>query len=110
ADLVAGVVAQVERPRDATRDLPLDLRGTAFQMRVYDAMRAIPVGETRSYAELAAAAGSPAAVRAAAQVCARNLVAVSAPCHRVVGSNGRLTGYAWGVERKAKLLARERPE
>jgi AraC family transcriptional regulator of adaptative response/methylated-DNA-[protein]-cysteine methyltransferase len=89
-------------------DLPLDIRATAFQKRVWTALQAIPRGETRSYAELAAEIGQPTAVRAVARACASNPVAVVIPCHRVIGSDGKLTGYRWGVERKKKLLEFER--
>jgi AraC family transcriptional regulator of adaptative response/methylated-DNA-[protein]-cysteine methyltransferase len=92
----------------AALDLPLDLRATAFQMRVWEALRCIPRGETRTYSEIARAIGQPTAVRAVAQACASNPVAVVIPCHRVVGSDGKLTGYRWGVERKQKLLEMER--
>jgi AraC family transcriptional regulator of adaptative response/methylated-DNA-[protein]-cysteine methyltransferase len=103
ASMLAQVVSQFsEHP--ATLDLPLDLRATAFQMRVWEALRRIPRGETRSYAQLAASLGQPTAVRAVARACATNPVAVVVPCHRVIGSNGKLTGYRWGVERKKKLL------
>jgi AraC family transcriptional regulator of adaptative response/methylated-DNA-[protein]-cysteine methyltransferase len=88
----------------AALDLPLDLRATAFQMHVWEALRRIPRGETRSYAELARSLGKPTAVRAVARACATNPVAVVVPCHRVIGSNGKLTGYRWGIERKKKLL------
>ncbi|MBK9215574.1 MAG: bifunctional DNA-binding transcriptional regulator/O6-methylguanine-DNA methyltransferase Ada [Chloracidobacterium sp.] len=88
--------------------LPLDLQATAFQMQVWDFLRKIPYGETRSYAEIAEALGDKKKVRAVAQACAKNRVAVLIPCHRVVASDGKLSGYRWGVERKAKLLARER--
>jgi AraC family transcriptional regulator of adaptative response/methylated-DNA-[protein]-cysteine methyltransferase len=88
-------------------DLPLDLRGTAFQERVWQALRAIPAGSTASYAEIAQRIGSPRAVRAVAQACAANALAVAIPCHRVVRSDGNLSGYRWGVERKRELLARE---
>jgi AraC family transcriptional regulator of adaptative response/methylated-DNA-[protein]-cysteine methyltransferase len=91
----------------AALDLPLDLRATAFQMRVWEALRRIPRGETRSYAQLAQSLGQPTAVRAVARACATNPVAVVVPCHRVIGSNGKLTGYRWGVERKKKLLELE---
>ncbi len=87
--------------------LPLDLRGTAFQRQVWEALRRIPLGETRTYAGLAAEIGNPAAVRAVARACARNPVSLAVPCHRVVGSTGDLTGYRWGVPRKAALLAGE---
>ena len=91
----------------AALDLPLDLRATAFQMRVWEALRRIPRGETRTYAEVAQALGNPKAVRAVARACATNPVAVVIPCHRVIGSNGKATGYRWGVERKEKLLELE---
>jgi AraC family transcriptional regulator of adaptative response/methylated-DNA-[protein]-cysteine methyltransferase len=87
--------------------LPLDVQGTAFQARVWQALRRIPVGHTVAYGELARRLGKPRAVRAVAAACARNKVAVLIPCHRVVGSNGQLTGYRWGVERKRLLLALE---
>jgi AraC family transcriptional regulator of adaptative response/methylated-DNA-[protein]-cysteine methyltransferase len=88
----------------AALDLPLDLRATAFQMRVWEALRRIPRGETRSYAQLAKSIGQPTAIRAVARACATNPVAVVVPCHRVIGSDGKPTGYRWGVERKKKLL------
>lgn len=92
----------------AAADIPLDIRATAFQARVWQALRQIPWGETRSYAELAQAVGQPNAVRAVARACATNPVAIAVPCHRVIGSDGSLTGYRWGVERKKALLERER--
>jgi AraC family transcriptional regulator of adaptative response/methylated-DNA-[protein]-cysteine methyltransferase len=92
----------------AALGLPLDLRATAFQMRVWEALRRIPRGETRSYAELAKSLGNPKAFRAVARACATNPVAVVIPCHRVIGSDGRLTGYRWGEERKKKLLELEK--
>ena len=104
--LVAQVVGLVEAPRLGL-DLPLDIRGTAFQQRVWDALRKVPAGETVSYAEIAARIGSPRAVRAVAQACAANVLAVAIPCHRVVRSNGALSGYRWGLERKRELLSRE---
>ncbi len=88
--------------------LPLDVRGTAFQRRVWEELRKIPAGQTRTYAQVAAALGEPSAVRAVARACATNPVSVLTPCHRVVGSDGSLRGYRWGVERKKKLLERER--
>jgi AraC family transcriptional regulator of adaptative response/methylated-DNA-[protein]-cysteine methyltransferase len=106
AATVAAVVAFLAEPREAL-DLPLDLRGTAFQLRVWEALRRIPLGETRTYAQLAAMLGAPRAVRAVARGCATNPVSLAVPCHRVVGSDGKLTGYRWGVERKRALLARE---
>jgi AraC family transcriptional regulator of adaptative response/methylated-DNA-[protein]-cysteine methyltransferase len=92
----------------AALDLPLDLRATAFQMRVWEALRCIPRGETRTYSEIACAIGQPTAARAVARACATNPVAVVIPCHRVIGSNGELTGYRWGVERKRQLLELEK--
>jgi AraC family transcriptional regulator, regulatory protein of adaptative response / methylated-DNA-[protein]-cysteine methyltransferase len=87
--------------------LPLDLRGTAFQLRVWKALREIPAGETKTYSQLAAEMGSPSSTRAVARACATNRVSVLVPCHRVVGVSGSLTGYRWGVERKRALLACE---
>jgi AraC family transcriptional regulator, regulatory protein of adaptative response / methylated-DNA-[protein]-cysteine methyltransferase len=104
---VAQVIGLVEAPRIGL-DLPLDVRGTAFQQRVWAALRAIPAGETVSYTELAQRIGSPAAVRAVAGACAANPVAVAIPCHRVVRNDGGLSGYRWGIERKAALIAREK--
>jgi AraC family transcriptional regulator of adaptative response/methylated-DNA-[protein]-cysteine methyltransferase len=104
--LVARVVGFVEAPGHGL-DLPLDIRGTAFQQRVWQALRAIPPGTTASYARIAAAIGAPAAVRAVAQACATNNLAVAIPCHRVVRSDGALSGYRWGVERKRALIERE---
>ena len=101
------VVAFVERP-SAGLELPLDVRGTAFQERVWQALQAVPAGVTTSYAELARAIGAPRAVRAVAGACAANPLAVAIPCHRVLRSDGNLSGYRWGVERKRELLARER--
>jgi len=107
--LVAQVVGAVERPGTGAR-IPLDLRGTAFQERVWAALRAIPPGETRSYAQIAAAAGNPGAVRAAGSANGANPVAVLVPCHRVIRSDGTLGGYAWGEEIKRELLRREQQE
>src|SRR5512140_739251 len=104
--LVAQVVGLVEQPRIGTR-LPLDIRGTAFQQRVWQALCQIPAGKTASYAEIASRIGAPTAVRAVAQACAANALAVAIPCHRVVRTDGDLSGYRWGVERKRELLARE---
>ena len=103
---VAKIVGFVEAPRLGL-DLPLDVRGTAFQQRVWQALRDIPVGSTASYAEIAARIGSPKAVRAVAQACAANALAVAIPCHRVVRNDRSLSGYRWGVERKRALLDRE---
>jgi AraC family transcriptional regulator of adaptative response/methylated-DNA-[protein]-cysteine methyltransferase len=104
--LVARVVGLVEQPSRGA-DLPLDVRGTAFQQRVWQALREIPAGETASYAEIAARIGQPRAVRAVAQACASNTLAVAIPCHRVVRTDGALSGYRWGAERKRALLDRE---
>ena len=104
--LVARVVGFVETPRIGL-NLPLDVRGTAFQQRVWQALQEIPVGETVSYTEIARRIGSPKAVRAVAGACAANSLAVAIPCHRVVRNDGSLSGYAWGVERKRILLDRE---
>jgi AraC family transcriptional regulator of adaptative response/methylated-DNA-[protein]-cysteine methyltransferase len=94
--------------RPAGLDLPLDVRATAFQQRVWAALRAIPYGETRSYRDLAAMVGAPRAVRAVARACASNPVALVVPCHRILRASGDLGGYRWGVERKRALLAGER--
>jgi AraC family transcriptional regulator of adaptative response/methylated-DNA-[protein]-cysteine methyltransferase len=104
---VAQVVGFVDAPRLGL-ELPLDIRGTAFQRRVWQALRAVPPGETISYTELAARIGAPSSVRAVASACAANPLAVAIPCHRVVRSNGDLSGYRWGIERKRTLLDRER--
>src|SRR3984957_12047023 len=103
--IAAVLAAMTEHP--AAGDLPLDLRATAFQARVWQTLRQIPRGETRSYADIARAVGQPSAVRAVARACATNPVAIAIPCHRVIGSNGSLTGYRWGTERKKKLLGIE---
>ena len=104
--LVARVVGLVETPHLGL-DLPLDVRGTAFQQRVWQALREIPVGRTASYAEIAERIGSRKSVRAVAGACAANVIALAIPCHRVVRTDGALSGYAWGVERKRRLLQRE---
>ena len=104
--LAAEVIAFVEAPRIGL-DLPLDVQGTAFQHRVWDTLRRIPAGSTASYAEIAKAIGSPKSVRAVARACASNRIAVAIPCHRVIGSDGSLTGYRGGIERKRALLAKE---
>ncbi|WP_127076516.1 bifunctional DNA-binding transcriptional regulator/O6-methylguanine-DNA methyltransferase Ada [Rhodomicrobium lacus] len=104
---VANVVTLVEEPwRDIA--LPLDVRGTVFQEKIWRLLQEIPAGETMTYGELAAQAGCPSAVRAVARACASNAVAVAIPCHRVLGKGSALTGYRWGVERKDALLKRER--
>jgi AraC family transcriptional regulator of adaptative response/methylated-DNA-[protein]-cysteine methyltransferase len=104
--LVARVVGFIEAPGQGF-DLPLDIRGTAFQHRVWRALQDIPAGRTVSYAEIAGRIGSPKAVRAVAGACAANNIAVVIPCHRVVRRDGSLSGYAWGVERKRALIAKE---
>jgi AraC family transcriptional regulator of adaptative response/methylated-DNA-[protein]-cysteine methyltransferase len=104
--LVACVVGFIEAPRLGL-DLPLDVRGTAFQRRVWQALQEIPVGQAVSYTEIAQRIGSPSAMRAVAGACAANHLAVAIPCHRVVRNDGSLSGYAWGVERKQALLTRE---
>lgn len=104
--LVAQVVGMIEQPNLGI-DLPLDVRGTAFQQRVWQALGQIPPGQTASYAQVAQRIGSPTSVRAVAQACASNTLAVAIPCHRVVRSDGALSGYRWGVERKRELLLRE---
>jgi AraC family transcriptional regulator, regulatory protein of adaptative response / methylated-DNA-[protein]-cysteine methyltransferase len=104
--LVARVVGFIEAPRLGL-DLPLDVRGTAFQRRVWQALQRVPVGQTVSYTEIARRIGSPNAMRAVAGACAANHLAVAIPCHRVVRNDGSLSGYAWGVERKQALLTRE---
>jgi AraC family transcriptional regulator of adaptative response/methylated-DNA-[protein]-cysteine methyltransferase len=96
------------RGENVTMNLPLDVRATAFQNKVWQALREIRVGETRSYSEVARAIGDPKAVRAVAAACASNPVALAVPCHRVVRSDGELAGYRWGIERKKKLLEQER--
>ena len=108
AGWVAQVVAFVEHPGSSDAlALPLDIRGTVFQRRVWEVLRAIPPGETLSYAAVAARLGQPTAVRAVAGACAANALAVAVPCHRVVASTGALAGYRWGVHRKRALLGRE---
>ena len=105
-DWLEQIAAFVAQP-DHAIELPLDVRGTAFQAQVWRALRQIPPGSTATYAELAAALGRPRAVRAVGQACARNPVALVVPCHRAIASTGALTGYRWGVERKRALLERE---
>jgi AraC family transcriptional regulator of adaptative response/methylated-DNA-[protein]-cysteine methyltransferase len=103
---VARVVGLVEAP-GLGLDLPLDVRGTAFQQRVWQALREIPAGQTASYSEVARRIGAPASVRAVAHAVASNPLAVAIPCHRVVRTDGALAGYRWGIERKRALLERE---
>jgi AraC family transcriptional regulator of adaptative response/methylated-DNA-[protein]-cysteine methyltransferase len=107
--LVATVVGFLENPSSGL-ELPLDIRGTAFQQRVWEALRRIPAGSTASYAEIAERIAQPGSVRAVAQACAANHLAVAVPCHRVVRTDGSLSGYHWGVERKGRLIKRERGE
>jgi AraC family transcriptional regulator of adaptative response/methylated-DNA-[protein]-cysteine methyltransferase len=104
--LVSRVVGLVDDPGTPVA-LPLDIRGTAFQQRVWQALQQVAPGQTLSYAELASRVGAAAAVRAVAGACAANVLAVAIPCHRIVRSDGGLSGYRWGVERKRALLARE---
>lgn len=104
--VIAKVIGLIEDPRRGV-DLPLDVQGTAFQQRVWQALRAIPAGATTTYTELAQTLGRPSAVRAVASACAANPCAVAVPCHRVVRKDGGLAGYRWGIERKAELLRRE---
>jgi AraC family transcriptional regulator, regulatory protein of adaptative response / methylated-DNA-[protein]-cysteine methyltransferase len=105
-ELAAKVIGFVEDPR-VDLDLPLDIRGTAFQHRVWQALRRIQPGSTASYADIAKAIGAPKAVRAVARACGSNRIAVAIPCHRVIGSDGSLTGYRGGIARKRALLDRE---
>ncbi|QGZ39792.1 AraC family transcriptional regulator of adaptative response/methylated-DNA-[protein]-cysteine methyltransferase [Pseudoduganella flava] len=104
--VVAQVIGLVEAPEQGL-DLPLDVRGTAFQQRVWQALRSIPAGRTVSYTELAGMVGAPNSARAVAGACAANALAVAIPCHRVVRNDGSISGYRWGVERKQALLERE---
>ncbi|MCS3740099.1 MULTISPECIES: bifunctional DNA-binding transcriptional regulator/O6-methylguanine-DNA methyltransferase Ada [unclassified Rhizobium] len=107
--LVAQVCGFVENPGIGL-DLPLDVRGTAFQRRVWQALQEVPVGERVSYSEIARRIGAPRATRAVAGACAANSIAVAIPCHRVVRNDGAISGYAWGVDRKRALLDREAPQ
>jgi len=107
ADRVSDVVRFIDDPAHERMRLPLDVRGTAFQRRVWELLRAIPAGTTASYAAIAKRLGKPRAVRAVAGACAANALAVAIPCHRVVASDGKLAGYRWGIERKRHLLERE---
>jgi AraC family transcriptional regulator, regulatory protein of adaptative response / methylated-DNA-[protein]-cysteine methyltransferase len=106
-EMLSAVVAFLEEPKHSL-DLPLDLRGTVFQQRVWRTLCQIPLGQTRTYGELARMIEQPNAVRAVARSCATNPVSLAVPCHRVIGSDGKLTGYRWGVPRKKALLERER--
>ncbi|MEM9108355.1 MAG: bifunctional DNA-binding transcriptional regulator/O6-methylguanine-DNA methyltransferase Ada, partial [Pseudomonadota bacterium] len=105
-NVVAAVIRYVENPTESF-DLPLDIRGTAFQQRVWNTLRTIPAGRTVSYSDIAREIGQPKAVRAVAGACSANKIAVAIPCHRVVRTDGALSGYRWGVERKQALLNRE---
>jgi len=96
-------------PREAL-DLPVDIQGTAFQSRVWKALRQIPLGDTASYGAVAKRLGEPSATRAVASACAKNQIAILIPCHRVIAADGRLAGYRWGTERKRQLLEREAAE
>jgi AraC family transcriptional regulator of adaptative response/methylated-DNA-[protein]-cysteine methyltransferase len=104
--ILARVISHIESPRRVL-DLPLDIRGTEFQQKVWHALQAIPPGQTTTYADVAIRIGAPSAVRAVAGACAANALAVVIPCHRVVRHDGTLSGYRWGVDRKRELLARE---
>ncbi|MEL0083451.1 MAG: methylated-DNA--[protein]-cysteine S-methyltransferase [Gammaproteobacteria bacterium] len=106
AEAVERVVRCVEHPASHF-DLPLDLRGTEFQQRVWQALREIPAGTTRSYGQIAQHIDAPGSARAVARACGANPVAVIIPCHRVIGADGSLTGYRWGIDRKQRLLARD---
>ena len=105
-DVMAKVIGFIEAP-EVGFDLPLDMRGTAFQHRVWQALQEISVGSTATYTEIAQKIGMPKAVRAVAAACAANTIAVAIPCHRVVRNDGSLSGYRWGVARKRKLIVRE---
>ncbi len=107
-EALASVRAGMDLAQSQTRAEPLDLRGTVFQLRVWEAIRQIPRGETRTYSQLASDMGDPKATRAVARACASNRVALLVPCHRVVAAGGSLTGYRWGVDRKRQLLEAER--
>ena len=107
AETLKTIVTLTEQPHSTHLNLPLDIRGTAFQQRVWQALQQIPAGQTASYADIAQRIGNPRSVRAVAQACANNALAVAIPCHRVVRSDGNLSGYRWGVERKKELLRRE---
>jgi AraC family transcriptional regulator of adaptative response/methylated-DNA-[protein]-cysteine methyltransferase len=107
-ELAQAVAALVDTADARLQDLPLDVQCSAFQAQVWAQLRAIPMGETRSYGEIARAIGQPNAHRAVARACGDNLVAVTVPCHRVIGSDGKLHGYRWGLARKKRLLDKER--
>jgi len=105
-EFIAQIVGYVDNPVLGL-DLPLDIRGTAFQQRVWQALRAIPAGTTATYTELAKRLGAPKSARAVARACATNVLAIAIPCYRVVRTDGSLSGYRWGVERKRALLEKE---
>jgi AraC family transcriptional regulator of adaptative response/methylated-DNA-[protein]-cysteine methyltransferase len=105
-EILAKIVGLIEHP-GISLDLPLDVRGTAFQQRVWRALQEIPPGSTATYTEIAEKIEMPKAVRAVAQACASNVLAVAIPCHRVIRRNGSQSGYRWGAERKSALLERE---
>lgn len=105
---VATIVGMVDNPEQKKQPLPLDIQGTAFQQKVWQALQQIPAGETRTYRELAEQIGDPKAVRAVAGACAANKLAVAIPCHRIIRSDGSLSGYRWGVDRKRQLLLKEK--
>jgi AraC family transcriptional regulator of adaptative response/methylated-DNA-[protein]-cysteine methyltransferase len=105
-DILAKIVGLIEHP-GISLDLPLDVRGTAFQQRVWRALQEIPPGSTATYSEIAEKIEMPKAARAVAQACASNVLAIAIPCHRVIRRNGSLSGYRWGAERKSALLERE---
>ena len=109
SDWVARAVALIEAPLSRI-DLPIEVAGTVFQQKVWAALREVPAGETTTYQEVARRIGSPRAARAVASACAANPVAVAVPCHRVLASDGSISGYRWGTERKRALLDREAPE
>jgi AraC family transcriptional regulator, regulatory protein of adaptative response / methylated-DNA-[protein]-cysteine methyltransferase len=106
---VADVISTIEMPKRSL-NLPLDIQGTAFQRQVWQVLQAIPVGNTLSYQQVATQIGNPKAVRAVASACAANKLAIAIPCHRVVSSDGSLSGYRWGVDRKKALLELEKLE
>jgi AraC family transcriptional regulator of adaptative response/methylated-DNA-[protein]-cysteine methyltransferase len=108
-ELVARVVGFIEAPKRSL-NVPLDIRGTAFQQRVWRALQRISAGTTVSYADIARRIGSPSSVRAVAGACAANKIAIAIPCHRVVRTDGSLSGYAWGIDRKRQLIERERQQ
>jgi AraC family transcriptional regulator of adaptative response/methylated-DNA-[protein]-cysteine methyltransferase len=107
-DALASVAKAVAEAKDVPESIPLDIRGTAFQWRVWRALTQIPRGETRTYSEVAGAIDAPSSVRAVARACATNPIALVVPCHRVIGTDGRMHGYRWGLHVKEKLIARER--